>query len=160
MPDPIADRVYAWEENFVDPRQPDRFKLLSSEQCRELIFTACSRSGTTVPALRFVRQSLVPCKANFRDWTITISEWGRNGLTVLHEVAHLATVKAIQAGEDGHGPAFVRQAMDLYNEFMGIDMDHMEMTATRARVAFAARNARRPARPSNGDTSPFGDLDF
>lgn len=113
-----AQRVYDWERNFVEPKD---IGLLSRDDAKGLVSAASSFLGIREPTVRFVKASSAPCKANFREWSIVISDWGRSRVTVLHELAHLGSVQAVSQGEDGHGPTFVATAIALYARFLGMD---------------------------------------
>lgn len=156
MADEVALRVYRWEELYVEPRQHSNDRLLAKSQVRDYIERACAATGTRVPTLRYKASELVPCKANIERWEITIAEWGHSAVTVLHEVAHLATVRNVMAGENGHGPSFVRQALLFYNGFLGIDLAYLLETAARSGVAVAPLG-RTPKIVFRTDDSPFGD---
>ena len=157
MVDEVARRLYHWEDAFVDPRQRPGDRLLTSEQCRELVFNACAVTGTRVPYVRMKSASHVPCKANFRTWEIILAEWGRAALPVLHEVAHLATFDDVMRGENPHGPSFARMAIEFYAVFMGVDMEYMLRTAAKCGVLVGPPRGRIS---TPNDTSPFGDIDF
>lgn len=74
----------------------------------------------------------MPCRAIPAKWEIVITDWGRHPVTVLHEVAHLASWEAVVAGEAAHGPSFLGQAMDFYEAFLGLDRGHLLRTAAEA----------------------------
>jgi len=145
-----AQRVYDWERNFVEPRD---IGFLSRDDTRALVGSASSFLGIREPSVRFVKASSAPCKANFREWSIVISDWGRSRVTVLHEVAHLGSVQALMRGEDGHGPTFVATAISLYARFLGLDPNAL---AAQARsVGIAVGNA-----PPPPGARRFMDVDF
>lgn len=149
-----AERVYGWERDSVERSDGT---LLSREDCRDLAAAASALLGIAEPGLRFVKSGHSPCWAQPSSWTVSISDWGRTRVTLLHEVAHLGSVSALLRGEDPHGPAFVRCAMDLYEAFVGMPMDRLEATAAAHGIAFAPRGARRAAR---GRPDRFMDVDF
>lgn len=155
--DEAARRLYRWEEVFVEPRQSDGDRLLTTDQCRDYVFRACAATGTRLPSIRFSKSSHVPCKAVFPTWEIVLAEWGRAALPVLHETAHLATYEAVRAGENGHGPSFARMAIELYHAFLGIDRDYMLQTAAKCGVEVGPTAAVFVPR---SDSSPFTDIDF
>lgn len=148
MADETAARLYHWEETFVEPRQSPMDRLLTTEQCREYVARACAATGTRLPALRFRKVDRVPCRADLRAWEITLAEWGHSALTVLHEVAHLATYRSVVAGENGHGPSFARMAVEFYAVFLGIDRSYLEATAARCGVSVS------PVPPSPRSSTP------
>jgi len=113
-----AQRVYDWERNYVEPRD---IGFLSREDTRTLVAASSSLLGIPQPTVRFVKASSAPCRANPSDWSVTISDWGRTRTTVLHEVAHLGSLRAVLAGEDAHGPTFVATAILLYARFLRLD---------------------------------------
>jgi len=153
--DEVASRVYYWEHNYVAPRQRPMDRLLTKTQCHEYIFRACTRTGTRLPKLKFKPSHLVPCTANMRDWEITLAEWGHSAHAILHETAHLATFDAVMRGENGHGPAFVRQAIEFYDEFMGIDPVHLLASAAKLGIDVGPPSGN--ASSSSVTDSPFGD---
>lgn len=113
-----VQRVYNWERNDVEPYDVG---VLSREDVSRLVVMASSALGIKPPNVRFVKSDNIPCKAIPRTWSIEISMWGRNRTTILHEIAHLATVEAVMKGEDGHGPTFVATAIYLYAVFLKLD---------------------------------------
>lgn len=141
----------------MSPHQRPADRLLTTEQCRELVTRACQVTGTRQPTVRMKNASHSPCKADFRSWEIVLTEWGRAALPVLHEVAHLATFEDVIRGENPHGPAFARMAIDFYAVFMGVEMEYMLRTAARCGVLVGPPRGRIS---TPNDTSPFGDIDF
>lgn len=118
--------LYDWERNYVEPKAQS---FLSREDCRELVRRAAWASGIPAPAVRFAKSSSMPCRAVPHRWEIVIADWGRNPVTLLHEAAHLATLEAVAAGEDPHGPSFLAKAIAFYSAFLGIDEDWLRKTA-------------------------------
>lgn len=143
MADETAKRLYNWEERFVEPRQKDWQRLLSKEQCEEFVKAACFKTGTRLPFIRFNKMNATPCKAVPGTWEILIAEWGRSAVTILHETAHLATIRAVIDGENPHGASFARQAIEFYRDFVGIDEGYLLETAARCGVSVGP-----PTRPS------------
>jgi len=123
-----ATRVYDWERNDVEPCD---IGFLSREEVLKLVNAACECLGIPAPKVRFINASRAPCKAIPRTWTLEISDWGRNRVTILHEVAHLATIRAILRGEDAHGPTFVATAICLYAAFLNLDPTDLKLKAMR-----------------------------
>lgn len=114
-----ADRIYAWEANEVEPCDNG---VLSRDDAMDLVNSAARTLGIPMPTVRIKKGSFAaPCKAVPAKWTIELSDWGRNKTTVLHEMAHLATVDAVLRGEDGHGPTFIGTAICLYAVYLKLD---------------------------------------
>jgi hypothetical protein len=157
MADEFARRLYHWEDAFVEPKQSAADRLLTTEQCRDYVFKACSATNTRLPSIRFSKASHVPCKADFSRWEIILAEWGRAALPVLHETAHLATFNAVRHGENTHGPSFARMVIELYSGFLGINREYLIQTAARCGVPVGPQIAGLST-PSNH--SPFSGLDF
>ncbi|MBY3151168.1 SprT family zinc-dependent metalloprotease [Rhizobium laguerreae] len=157
MADEAARRVYHWEEAFVEPRQSAADRLLTTDQCRDYVFRACAATGTRLPTIKFTKASHSPCKADLVSWQVILAEWGHSALTVLHETAHLATYESVRRGENGHGPSFVRMAIEFYSGFLGINRDFLLQSAERCGV-FVGPPVSRISIPSN--LSPFSDLEF
>jgi hypothetical protein len=143
---PYAQRVYDWERTFVEPGDPS---LLSREDCAALSAAACRVLGIPVPRLRFTKQSSAPCWANPREWTVSISDWGRTRVTLLHELAHLGAVARGAVREDPHGPTFLRCAIDLYVAFLRMDVRSLEAGAGRFGLSPAAGAAVPVGRPAS-----------
>lgn len=155
-PDETARRLYHWEDSFVEPKVPAEYKLLARAQCRDLVGAACVATRTRFPRVVFNTLNAIPCKADFREWTITLAEWGHAALPVLHECAHLATFDAVMRGENPHGPTFARQVIELYVRFLRIDRRHLESTA-----GICGLEVAEPRRPRGDEgESPFSDIDF
>ncbi|MDW9478958.1 hypothetical protein GOB57_09720 [Sinorhizobium meliloti] len=157
MPDEAASRLYRWEDAFVEPRQSAADRLLTTEQCRDYVFRACSATGTRHPTIRFTKASHLPCRADLERWEIILAEWGRAALPVLHETAHLATYEAVLRGENGHGPSFARMAIELYAAFLGIDRDYLVRTAVKCGVIVGPPILKIALSSSQ---SPFTEIDF
>jgi hypothetical protein len=145
-----AQRVYDWERNDVEPHDVG---LLSRDDVMKLVGLASSILGIKPPSVRLVKASKAPCKAIPRSWSIEISDWGRNRVTILHEIAHLATIGAVMRGEDGHGPTFVATAMCLYASILGIDFEHLMSSALRFGIRVGQPVAPRVVRN-------FSDIEF
>lgn len=127
-----AGVVYDWERNYVEPRD---IGMLSRDDVRALVRNSSGFLGICPPEVRFVKASSSPCKALFSTWEIRLSDWGRNRVTVLHEVAHFGSLPAVLRGEDGHGPSFVATAIRLYSRFIGLDADMLRTSALRVGIA-------------------------
>jgi hypothetical protein len=156
--DEIAKRVYLWEHNYVAPKQRPEHRLLTRDQCRDFVLRACAMTGTRPPTLRFKASHLVPCSADLHHWEITLAEWGHSAHAVLHETAHLATFRSVVARENGHGPTFVRQAIEYYERLMGLDPSYLEAAARRCGVEVGPAKASMRGDVSQG--SPFADEVF
>ncbi len=113
---------------------------------------AAAHLGMRQPAIGFTAMPGVPCLAYPSRHALRIAEWGRDQVTVLHEVSHLATWPAVLRGEAPHGPAFVTMAIALYARFLGIPVAWLEETARMRRIAF--RPGRRAAAPESVDLLP------
>jgi hypothetical protein len=131
--DKVANAVYAWEKVYVES-SPALY--LSNEQVISLVTRASWREKIPVPQIRFINSQNHPCQAHIDTWMLDIVNWGRTPCTVLHEVAHLATMEAILNGEDPHGPTFVSKCIDLYHHFIGIPMEKLLWSADRAGVRY------------------------
>lgn len=123
-----AQLEYAWERNYVEII-PRAVHLLSRDDCDTLIGKAVEMTGIARPTVRYNKSERRSCKAFPKRWHLEISGWGKTPCSVLHEVAHLVAVPALMNGEDPHGPAFVRQAIDFYNKLIGIDLGYLVETA-------------------------------
>jgi len=145
-----AQRVYDWERNYVEPHDVG---FLSREDTRTLVTAGASFLGIPMPTVRFVKASTAPCRANPADWSITICDWGRGRTTILHELAHLGSVRAVMAGEDAHGPTFVATAIHLYARFIGLDAAALTAAALRVGIEVGV-----PPRPPS--ERRFMDVDF
>lgn len=145
-----ATRVYNWERNDVEPFD---IGFLSREEVAKLVSEASGILGIPVPQIKFVKSDKIPCKAIPRTWTLQISDWGRQRTTILHEVAHLATLGAIMRGEDGHGPTFVATAICLYARFLKLDPADLVTKAVRFGIQVG-----KPVLPRK--VSNFSDIEF
>lgn len=151
--DKIANAVYAWEKSYVEPRPA---LYLSSEQVVDLARQASWKENIPVPIIRFVKSNSLPCQAHIDTWMIDIADWGRTPCTVLHEVAHLATLPALAKGEDPHGPSFVTKCIDLYHHFIKIPLEHLCWSATRSGLQYHPF----PAAQRKTQKSSFEDIEF
>lgn len=144
--DRIAQLEYDWEANYVEPCiRPVR---LSREECEFYVRRAVEISGVAPPTLSFPK-SRQRCTFYPSRWHVEISSWGRTPITVLHEMAHLASLPAVIAGENAHGPAFVRQAIEFYHVIAGIDQAYLFETARRVGLEIGGTlyRHRAPKRP-------------
>lgn len=148
-----AQLLYDWERNVVEPRAQ---AFLSREDCLSLVHRAATVGRIRLPAVRFAKSASMPCRAVPSRWEVVIADWGRNPVTVLHEVAHLATLPAIAAGEDPHGPSFLAQAIAFYAAFLGMDETWLRKTAASVGLA-VARNATKPPAAAR---SGFDEVEF
>ena len=150
--DPQAQVVYEWERRHVEPLLAPA--MMSSAQVEILVGEACAATGTRSPAVRYANLAM-PCHADTRTWTLLIANWGRNKVTVLHEVAHLA----VHGRErEGHGPAFVGMAISLYAAFCAMDGDALAASARRMGLRVGPYDMLDDAAPAGGwDEGAFGD---
>jgi len=126
-----AQRVYDWERCYVEPYD---VSFLSRDDIRSLVTIAAGILSIAVPGVRFVKSAATPCRADPARWQIEIADWGRNRVTILHEMAHLATIRRVAAGEDPHGPSFVAMAIRLYARFLDLDEAHLKSLAIRSGI--------------------------
>lgn len=153
-----AQLLYDWERNHVEPKGQ---AYLSREDCLSLVRRASAAAGIVPPSVRFAKAASMPCRAVPGRWEVVIADWGRNPVTVLHEVAHLAALPALAEGEDPHGPAFLAQAIAFYAHFLGLDEGMLRRTAASMGLAAAprtgARDAKKPPRSAAGG---FEEVEF
>jgi hypothetical protein len=144
--DKIAQREYDWEANYVEPCIPP--VRLSREECEEYVMKAVAISGVVAPTLSFPK-TRNRCTFYPKRWHVEISGWGRTPVTILHEMAHLAALPAAIAGENPHGPAFVRQAIEFYHRIIGIDQAYLFKTAASIglEIGDTLYRHRQPKRP-------------
>lgn len=156
--DPQRDRLYEWEREAIEAHLPP--EVMSREEVRDLIAAASSVLGMPEPEVAF-KTLPVPCRAIPAHWRIEISEWGRTRVTVLHEIAHLATLPAMRRGEEPHGGAFLGMAIALYARFIGLDGAALVRSArAEGLIVVPVRLAGRPPEPSADEGRFFEDLDF
>jgi hypothetical protein len=125
--------VYGFENDIVERISPE---FLSRDGIRDLVERASNLTGIQIPKLNFQGDRSWPCLANIRTWELTFSDWGRNPTTVLHEVAHLVTYDQPRGRMEmmqgqAHGPVFLRNAIDLYSNFIGVTRTDLETLARR-----------------------------
>ncbi len=123
--DPQAHGVYEWERSLVEPHF--RAAVLSADEVRGLALEASALTDIAPPVVRFAGIALA-CHADPSTWTLFVADWGRNVVTVLHEMAHLA----VHGREpEPHGPVFVGMAIALYETLGGLDGDALAASARR-----------------------------
>lgn len=132
--------VYGFERDWVERIAPE---FMSRDDIRSLVLRACNLAGIQVPTIVFRGDSAWPCFADVAKWEIVISDWGRNPTTVLHEVAHLVTYKEPRGRMEmmrgqAHGPCFVRNAINLYSDFIGVTRSELERGACLFGLTIAA----------------------
>ena len=150
--DPQAQAVYSWERDFPERRVGPQ--VVSREECEGVARRAAAFLGMAQPAIAHTAMPGVPCLAYPRRHALRLAEWGRNQVTVLHEVAHLATWPRVLRGEAPHGPGFVTMAIVLYERFLpGVDGAWLESTARMRRLDFYPR--RRPPVAPRGEVDLF-----
>lgn len=132
--------VYGFERECVECIAPE---FMSREEIRSLVLRAANLTGIEVPTLVFRGDLPWPCLADILKWEITINDWGRNPTTVLHEVAHLVTSQEPRGRMEmmrgqAHGPVFLRNAIDLYADFIGVRRSDLERRAQEFGLVIAA----------------------
>ena len=133
--------VYGFEKDFVEPHAP---AVMSREEIAELVLRASRLARIQAPEVIFGGDNPWPCFINVQTRKLTIQVWGRNPTTVLHEVAHQVTaddpdgLAEMRLGQ-AHGPQFVRNAIDLYSDFIRIPRDGLERSASRLGLKIAPR---------------------
>lgn len=143
--------VYEFEKDCVEPHAP---AVMSREEIAELVLRASRLARIQAPEVVFGGDNPLPCFADIRTRRLTIQVWGRNPTTVLHEVAHIVTADApeglaeMRCGQT-HGPEFVRNAIELYSDFIGIPRTMLERSASRYGIKIAPRRVY--------DAPPMGD---
>lgn len=153
--DRIAQLEYDWEANYVETCvAPVR---LSREECEYYVRKAVEISGVAAPTLSFPK-TRNRCTFYPARWHVEISGWGRTPVTILHEMAHLASFPAVLRGENPHGAAFVRQAIEFYHRIIGIDQAYLFQTATHVGLEIGGTlyRHRAPKRPE----LDFSDVDI
>jgi hypothetical protein len=129
-PDRQKKKVYDWEdsficsENYCDPLSWEECKKFSSHVWKELgIKKKCpvlidNRKFNT--AISLSGEIFLPKDKDFRNKPL-----------LLHELAHEITPQFVN-----HGPLFVKNVIDLYSRFLGIDKTYMENSARDFDVCF------------------------
>lgn len=148
MPDTQQHEVYAWERDFVEKRVGP--EIMSREECRDLVAAAAAHLGLrTAPTVSFPVIQMA-CKAIPSKNAIEIADWGRSKVTVLHEMAHFGSWRAVIRGEEPHGDTFVGCAIGLYAKFCGLDVKWLEEKAAMRRLRFVPN-----LKPNLGRISDF-----
>lgn len=135
--------VYAFEKDYVEPHAP---AVMSREEIVELVLRASRLARIQAPEVIFGSDLPWPCLANVVKRTLTIQVWGRNPTTVLHEIAHQVTaddpegLAEMHQGQ-AHGPQFLRNAIELYSDFIRIPRMGLERSASRYGLKIAPRRA-------------------
>jgi hypothetical protein len=148
-------RVYDFEHEVVEPIA---HFLLSRDDIAAMVDRLCRLTGAPVPEIRYRGSTDLACRAVVGGgaYRLEFADWGRKPRVVIHECSHLCQLadpagrRELQAGVH-HGPVFVRMAIDLYANFMAVDVGTLEYKATAHRVEFAERRVV---------TSNFTSLDF
>ena len=123
--------VYGFEYDCVEKIRPE---YLGREEIRDVVGRAASLCRIPLPEIVFGGDRTWPCLADVRAWRITINDWGRSPTTVLHEIAHLVTFAEPRGRMEmmrgqAHGPVFVRNAITLYADFLGVRRSRLERRA-------------------------------
>jgi hypothetical protein len=150
--DPLQKRVYDWERACVDSRA--RPEIMSREQCASFIRLVVRSRPISVRSLRFTATG--DCYATPAG-LISIADWGRTKHTILHELAHLVTFDAVAGGEPAHGESFVLAVIELYAEFLGLDVQDLSRSAQVFGV-LTEKGADRLVRKA--PSVPYCDLDW
>lgn len=139
--DPQQHLLYSWESAFVDGKVASA--VMSRQETVELVARSCALLGIPEPRLRFLQLN-VSCRADMMRNVIEIADWGRTRPTLLHEIAHLATIKDVIRGDHPHGRAFLSTAIGLYARFVPLPIDYLVETARFRGLDFDERRARGP----------------
>lgn len=134
--DPQALLVYKWESARIEPIARGH---LDRAGAASLVASAAVFCGIPIPAIRTVNETGTICRAIPKTWTIELAGFGRQPTTILHEVAHLGCIREQMArGErEGHGPIFVRTAIDLYAYFFDEPAEPMIASARQVGIRVA-----------------------
>lgn len=150
----IAEACYAWEAMYVEPKAR---AILSRDQCRGLVKSVAMRENMPIPKVEFMSVDNLPCYARVDTWSVHIADWGHTPVTILHEMAHLATLQALLKGEDPHGPAFIAKCIDYYHHFLRIPIDPMKAGARKFGLKIGDTLCTYTFRPKENQ---FDDLEF
>ena len=134
--DPQAERLYEWERSWLEPKLPS--EIMSQEEVRGLVARVSAAAGIVEPTVVFVSVN-VACKAKPWENKLEIADWGRSRLTILHEIAHLATWPWVIRGDAPHGRAFTTVAIILYNRFLGFSLEFLSASAANRQLDFDTR---------------------
>jgi hypothetical protein len=148
--------VYGFENDWVGRIAPDYH---GREEVRDLVFRASSLSRIPVPTIVFGGDRSWPCLADVKKWQVTINDWGRSTAVVLHEIAHLVTFHQPRGRMEmmrgqAHGPVFVRNAINLYSDFLGPRRSVLEQKAREFGLEIA------PELVTDAPRTSFYDEDF
>lgn len=126
------ERVYAWENAVVKPRDPSKNRFEDAQALVTAIWTA---EGLLHPprVLPMPAQARVTCATGTRTQLRVpdlVPTW-----VVLHEIAHAMT-STFEGRSDGHGPDYVGNYMRLLDRFLKIPTPLLMYTASEHNVRF------------------------
>lgn len=150
--DPLQKRLYDWERACVDSRA--RPEIMSRDECAAFVRLVVRSRAISVSSLRFTATG--DCYAT-PGGLISIADWGRTKHTILHELAHLVTFPDVAAGDPAHGESFVVAVIELYAEFLGLDVQELSRSAQVFGV-LTKKGAARLVRKA--PSVPYCDLDW
>lgn len=117
---------YDWEHEHVDPHDSP----IDEHAARRLLRQIARDYGVKTPRLVWLPENY---HAEYDCDTNTIECGYHNKVTILHEMAHALVDFQIDCELiPHHGPAFVWQAMMLFHEYGGYDLDKMKASARKA----------------------------
>jgi hypothetical protein len=131
--DPQRETLYEWERAYVDARWPP--ETMSAEEVRALVVRVSAVLRIPEPTISF-KSIDISCKARPLANRLDIADWGRTRPTILHEMAHLGSWRAVLRGDTPHGVAFTTMAIALYHRFLGMPLDYLEESAASRGLAF------------------------
>ena len=130
-------KVYAWEEQFVAPRDASS---IAFEQAQRMVDTIWAEMGLRFPAKveplpRQARSTVADAnRLSIRLADVSPSWW------LLHELAH-AMSSTYDGQSDGHGPKFMGLYAQLLTRYLRVPTDALLKSLLRAGVAIDTQAA-------------------
>ena len=130
-------KVYAWEEQFVAPRDPSS---IAFEQAQGMVDTIWAEMGLRFPPKveplpRQARSTVADAnRLTIRLADVSPSWW------LLHELAHAMT-STFDGQSDGHGPKFMGLYAQLLTRYLRVPTDALLKSLLKAGVAIDTQAA-------------------
>ena len=154
-------KVYAWEKEALNLFDPAQWPEITLDECKALIQKVFAAKGLIPPAVKDGRGS---SKARGGPDRINLPKWARTKVIVLHECAHGINIK------DAHGPAWVKEYIDLLGQYADVKVGQLYASALDMNVKVfepkdlalpaptpAPAPAKPPAPPQGGSFAKFMD---
>lgn len=119
--------VYAWEYEHIDAYAED----IKKSDAKKLIRKVSEDYGMAPPKLKWTKKGDTSYYRPYKHQIELAGPVGHTDATLLHELAHAIVYANEERSDDHvhHGPQFVWTVIELYQRYLGHDMQEMVISA-------------------------------